>query len=109
MTDDERVGFCRMLDLKEHVSPDGHRPINTLPHCWQYMFKHVIRQVSNTSADEKAQIYRLLGLGDPPAEEFDLWVRSTAVSLGMLDGHDAEGHHLSPYGHQDPRAGNKRV
>ena len=101
MTDDERVGFCRILDLKEDVSPDRHRPINTLPHRWQYIFKHVIRQVPNTSADEKAQIYRSMGLGDPPTEEFNLWVRSTAASFGVSDGHGTE-NYLSPNSHESP-------
>ena len=86
MTDDERVGFCRMLDLKEHVWPDGRRLYDILPDRWQYIFKHVIRQVPSTSVDEKAHIYRLLGLGDPPVEERDLWAaQNQAANFSMPD------------------------
>ena len=86
MTEAERIGFCRMLDLKDHLWPDGRRLDDILPDRWQYIFKHVIRQVPSTSVDEKAHIYRLLGLGDPPAEERDLWAaRNKAANFSMPD------------------------
>lgn len=90
MADDVRVGFCRMLDLKEQVlTNEGRNLWVMLPDNWEKTFRRAIRE-EPASFDEKLQVYRLLGMGKPSAAERNSWALASAAQSGMPYDHETE-------------------